>query len=125
MAHVMVCVTGQKTCERLIIEGSKLAQELSCELSVLHVAHNGLNFMDNPSEAEALEYLYQISSQYGADMTMMRADDVVDALIKVIHRQKVDHLVMGAPGKGSRRDLTTELRLRMPEVQIHVVYAEG
>ena len=125
MAHVVVCVTGQKTCEKLIIEGSKLAPELNAELSVLHVAHKGLNFMDNPSEGEALEYLYQISSQYGADMTMMRADNVVDALIKVARRLEVDHLVMGTPGNRGGHDLTMELGLRMPDVQIHVVYTRG
>ena len=92
---------------------------------MLHVAHKGLNFMDNPSEGEALEYLYQISSQYGADMTMMRADNVVDALIKVARRLEVDHLVMGTPGNRGGHDLTMELGLRMPDVQIHVVYTRG
>ena len=36
--HVLVCVTGQKTCERLIAEGGRLAEELGAELSVVHAS---------------------------------------------------------------------------------------
>ena len=54
--RVLVCVTGQKSCERLIEEGASIAQEHNIELSVVHVAKTGNNFLGSTSgitEAEA------------------------------------------------------------------------
>ena len=79
---IMVCVTRQKTCERLIRMGEKIANHSKGELSVVHVAKMGTNFLDNPHEGEALEYLFQISKHAGADLSVLRSDNVVNTLVK-------------------------------------------
>lgn len=38
---VLVCVTDQKRCERLIVAGAELAEEIGARLVVLHVARPG------------------------------------------------------------------------------------
>ena len=122
--QIMVCVTRQRTCERLIVEGSKLAALLGSDLSVVHVAKNGWDLLGNPSESQALDYLYQVSSEHGADMTMVRSDDVTDTLIEIAKRSEADVLVMGAPGKKSDRSMLQHLQNSLPGVNIHVVYTE-
>lgn len=122
--HVLVCVTGQKTCERLINEGDRIARELGAELSVVHVARQGAGLLGgNVDEAEALEYLFQISSEHGADMAVIRSDDVAPTLVN--HARKVDAslMVLGSPRK-ARRDFTRELKNHMPDMEFHIVYTE-
>ena len=122
--HVLVCVTGQKTCEKLIAEGGRLARELGAELSVVHVARQGSGLLGgNVDEAEALEYLFKISSEHGADMTVIRSDDVVPTLVQ--HARKLDAamIVLGGPRR-SGRDVARELKAHMPDMEFHIVYTE-
>ena len=122
---VLVCVTGQKTCHRLIREGDRLANELNAQLCVLHVARPGAGLLGGAAngEAEALEYLFEITREHGAQMSVIRSEDVVSTIAQ--HAQKVNALilVLGTPRKG-RLDLTDQLRLRIPETQFHMVYTE-
>ncbi len=124
MLHVLVCVTGQKMCERLIDEGARLARELDAELSVVHVARQGGGLLGgNVAEAEALEYLFQISSDHGAGMTVIRSDDVVPTLAHHARKVGASLMVLGSP-KRSERDVTRELKAHMPDMEFHVVYSE-
>ncbi|MBQ8952718.1 MAG: universal stress protein [Clostridia bacterium] len=121
--RVMVCVTGQKTCERLIAEGHRLAIEREEELSVLHVAKKGAGLMGSPSEAEALEYLFEVSSGKGADMTVIRSDEVVKTIEKHARKIGASLIVLGCPRQGSR-DLTADMRAHMPDMEFHIVYTD-
>lgn len=122
---VLVCVTGQKSCHRLIREGDRLSQELGAQLCVLHVARPGDDLLmdSQKGEAEALEYLFEIAREHGALMSVMRAQDVVETIAR--HAEKVQALVLvlGAPRKG-RVSLIDSLRARMPDTQFHIVYTE-
>lgn len=119
--HVMVCVTGQKTCEKLIFEGSKLAASLSAQLSVLHVAKQGLNFLGNPVEGEALEYLYKISVQHDADMMVIRSDNVMETIVNHAKKVGVNHIVMGRSKDLHSWDMTSEFQRECPEIHMHVI----
>ncbi len=119
--RILVCVTGQKTCQRLIEEGARMAQDYGAELSVLHVARTGADFLGNPSESEAIEYLYQISASHGADMTLVKADNVLDTLSSYARRIEADVVVLGASRKGDR-NFAHDLSLLLPQTEIHVAY---
>ena len=71
--HVLVCVTGQKNCERLISAGARRAEKLEAGLMVLHVAREDEHVMGSPSEAEALQYLFEKSAEQGGDMRVVRS----------------------------------------------------
>ena len=122
-SRVLVCVTGQKMCERLIREGSRLASEQGAVLSVLHVARKGAELLGVHSEAEALEYLFKVSSDYGADMTVIRSDEVVKTITSYVDKNGVTSIILGAPRTG-RKDLTLELKRIMPEIDFHIVYSD-
>lgn len=121
MLKVMVCVTGQRTCETLIRTGAQLVKEHGGVLSVVHVAKTGLNFLGNPQEGEALEYLFTISKNYDADMTVLRADDVAEALIRHAGNTRCTDMVMGTRGDRSNRDVISELQIRLPRVDFHII----
>ena len=121
--RVLVCVTGQKTCERLIQEGHRLAIEREEELSVLHVARKGDGLMGGTSEAEALEYLFEVSRKRGADMTVIRSDEVVKTVEKHARKIGASLIVLGGPRRGAR-DLTADMRAHMPDIEFHIVYTD-
>lgn len=122
--NIAVCVTGQSTCERLIHEGAALRQSENDELYVLHVAKKGAHLLGDQSEADALEYLFKISHQYGANMMMLRADNTADAIIKFVQKNSVDMLLLGRAGKPHEWDLAAELKLRLPDIDIRTVWAD-
>lgn len=100
---VLVCVTGQKSSQRLIHKGATIAQELGAPLLVLSVSGSGLNHLDNPAVSQALNDLYRLSGEVGAEMTMLQHSDAHRAICDFVHARGVTHLVLGdsRPGQGS------------------------
>lgn len=92
--NVMVCVTQQKTCERLIKVGLDLSNE-SSKLYVVHVALKGLNILGNSKEGEALDYLFDISKNVGADMTVIRSSEVSKSIIDFCKKNDINIIVFG------------------------------
>ena len=123
---VLVCVTRQKTCERLIVEGANLAKEMGAELYVMHIARPGDNLLGNPSESEALEYLYQVCRDYGADMTMIRSADVPGTIASHARKIGAEAIVMGRLPRSRRKafDVVDEVNAQLPEIIVKTVYDE-
>ena len=119
--YVLVCVTGQKSCERLIVAGARNARLLDADLMVLHVARNGAKIMNYPGEAEALEYLFQRAKEHGGDMTVVRADDVLGAIEKQARRLNACLIVTGRAAGYSGHDLLDDLRARVPDVPLKIL----
>ena len=114
----MVCVTVQKTCDRLIREGAALAGDRG--LRVVHVARNGEKLLGGGSDSEALEYLFRKSREYGAEMDMLRSDNVIDTIVELAKKNEVEYLVVGPPGPGTTHDFAAQLRSRLPSVTVFV-----
>ena len=120
---VLVCVTSQRSCERLIVTGVGIAAREGAALSVLHVVRAGGSVLGFVNEPQALEYLLRISIEHGADMTVKRADDVVDAIEAEARRLGATVIVAGRASNYSGWDLLDELKLRLPEVQLEILGA--
>ena len=73
---ILVCVTVQKECERLILAGKRLADSGGLPLRVLHVAEPGDAPLSSPDAQEALNCLYALSRDNGATMTVLYSADV-------------------------------------------------
>lgn len=117
--RTMVCVTVQKNCERLIREGAALAGDT--HLHVVHVARSGEALLGAGNDSEALEYLYRISREYSASMDVLRADDVMQTIVKFAKDNKIECIVMGSAGKQSNQDFSGTLRAKLPGVALVVV----
>ena len=54
---IMVCVTGQRSCDQLIARGLERAGQGS-SVHVVHCVETGRNFLNTPFESDAIEYLF-------------------------------------------------------------------
>jgi len=90
----MVCVTQQKSCERLIKRGAELCKPQD-ELLVVHVVKENWRYFGKLKEADALEYLFDISKAYDATLSVIKEMDIESALTKFAYQEQVDIIVMG------------------------------
>ncbi|HZK61357.1 MAG TPA: universal stress protein [Anaerovoracaceae bacterium] len=98
MKNVMVCVTQQRTCDRLIKYGYELLGKNKGELFIIHVAHYEFKFLGNSEEGEALEYLYEKALEYGANLTVVRSNHVLDTLVDLVEKNKITQVILGQSG---------------------------
>ena len=119
--NVLVCVTGQLSCERLIVAGARLAGTTGGRVFVLHVARSGNHVLGYANEAEALEYLFGVSVEHGADMVVVKNDDVPGTIAQKATELDVGTLVAGRAAGYSGWDMLDELKLRIPEVDFEIL----
>ncbi|MBE5790994.1 MAG: universal stress protein [Clostridia bacterium] len=120
--HVLVCVTGQKTCEALIVEGARIAKENGSELSVLHVVKPGASLLGNAKEGEALEYLYKIATEHDADMAMIRSDNVEETIARQAEKLDAQTLVIGKSNGSKEKSFQMKIETLLPDIEIKMVY---
>ncbi len=119
---VMVCVTRQKTCERLIKIGARVAKESKHGISVVHVVKTGENFLGDPHEGEALDYLFRISKESGADMTVLRSENVLDTLIEYAKKNLVADIVLGeSPQSKGEINIIRDMEKNLPNVKFRII----
>jgi len=123
--HVMVCVTGQRTCERLIRHSAAFAKTLNCPVSVVHVADDSSPFLGQGDTAGALEHLYRISSHFGADMTILRSTDVIGTLADFAKKNHISHIVLGGPAATASWDFPAKLQEALPTVEQCIIPSDG
>ena len=114
--NIMVCVTQQKTCERLIRRGAEIRDENSGELFIIHVAKEGWYFLGKQREGDALEYLFQKAKDYGAHLTVVRSQDVLLTLKELTEKNKIDIIVLGESNEDNESsNMVRNLRKRLPK----------
>ena len=118
---VLVCVTGQFNCDRLIKAGFELAAESGLELHVFCV-HTPTN--DLTAFSEELEYLYRTAKDLGADMTVSFSHNAPAATADFAHKVNAKHLITGVPDLRPNGFVLT-LHKRLPGIQITTVTKDG
>lgn len=120
--NILVCITQQKTCERLIRKAVELRGELGGNLFVIHVAKNEWNLLNNKTEGEALEYLFGISKSVGANLTVLKSENTAKTLADFARQNKINLIIMGeSPDSGKENILRNELQKLAGDVEIRVV----
>jgi K+-sensing histidine kinase KdpD len=117
----MVCVTQQKTCDRLIRYGHDILGKEKGELFIIHVAHYQFKFLGNSQEGEALEYLYEKAMEYGAQLTVVRSNDVLDTLIDLVKKYKISHIVLGESGESAEGSNVVQQLTQKVKAQAEVI----
>ena len=118
---VLVCVTGQYDCDRLIEAGFEQAEASGCELRVLCV-HTPSR--DLTSFSEEVEYLYRTAKGLGADMTVMFSDNAPRRAADFAQTLNAKHLITGIPDNRPNGFVLT-LHEFLPRAQITMVTKEG
>lgn len=96
METILVCVTKQKTCQRLIDFGKQLMTSPDDSMHIIHVAESDYNFLGDSEEHRALEYLYDKAREAGAELTVLKSDDVVGTLGHIVEKNEITKVVVGA-----------------------------
>lgn len=104
MKNIMVCVTKQKACQRLIEYGSQLRTSENDQLIVIHVAKGNTGILGSDKEGEALEYLYQKAKDAGAGLMVEKSDEVLETLIDIVETNHITDVIVGASGENAVSD---------------------
>ena len=116
---LMVCVTGQHSCERLLELGSRVrlpGQKMYC----VHCVQTGRNFLNNLYEPLAIEFLFSCSSLFDAELTILRANNVIDALVEFAQTNRVSKIVLGPSPVKDETSFSAKLSARLPDVEFYV-----
>ena len=114
--NVLVCVTQQKTCEKLINQGAELLKEQPGNLYVLHVVNENDKLLDNFSDGDALEYLFKITKDVGAELTVKRSRDVIKTVVDYVEELMITHIVLGnSRSKDPANNFVTKLQKKLPD----------
>lgn len=92
---ILVCVTQQKTCERLIRKAASIGDEQNSELHIIHVSKKGWKILNNRKEGEALEYLFGISKSVGANLVVLKSDNIPGAIADYAKNNGIDFIILG------------------------------
>lgn len=92
---IMICVTQQKSCDRLIEKASKLKKNKNDELIVIHIVKENWKYFGKLKEADALEFLFDSAKEYGALLKVIKAKDIESTLAIYAEKEKIDVIVMG------------------------------
>ena len=118
---VVVCVTDQSTCERLIETGRIFAQKDNMELHVINIQPAR---RQNPESLKVLSDLYEIAKSAGAQMTVYFNDEPVLTTAAHIMKYNAVRVIAGLPGKNSSGFLA-ELKFIVPDVELNMVDMES
>ncbi len=117
---LMVCVTGQRSCERLVVRGkSKLLPEQ--KMYVVHCVPEGKSFLGSNNDADAINYLFTVAKNAGAELTLLRENDVIDALVTFAHVHNVKTIVVGSSPVESKNSFNNRFSSRLPDVEFDIV----
>lgn len=93
--NIMVCVTQQKTCERLIKKGYKLKQAGEGNLYIINVVHKNDTFLHKSNEPKALEYLFRVAEKSDAELMVIKTENVIQSMIDFANENNITDIVMG------------------------------
>jgi len=120
---VLVLVTMQHACARLIREGVDLALREGRPVKVLHVVNPDAAPIGEPAiNAQALDYLYALSGEAGAEMCVLTSNVPVTAIANYAADCGTRHVIMG--GGGQARGIAETLSQLLPGVRVMILERE-
>ena len=123
MENIMVCVTKQRTCQRLIDYGKTLMGS-DDTIHIIHVTGSDYNFLGDSEENKALEFLYEKAREAGA---VLKSDDTISTLCSLAKDNEITKMVVGASGEAvdNASNFLAELRAKLDKaVELIIVPSE-
>ena len=118
---IMVCVTPQQSCQRLIEAGARIAKEENLPLSVISVFKESKGL--NANEGGVLEELFQCAKKYNASMDIFFNNSPVLVIAVAAKKHNAATLVTGFPADGSS-GFIAHIHEILPELPITMVDEE-
>ena len=122
-SDIMVCVTNQRSYDKLMARGAELGAGAGARLHVVHCVETGRKFMNSAFESDAIEYLFTAAQLAGADLSLLRAENVDDALVEYALRNGISLIVLGEGNAGTnpKDHIAMRLQRRLPGVMFDIV----
>lgn len=117
--YTVVCITDQFHCERLIRAGRLIAELSKTALAVVNVSSPDLS----KNDARALEYLFRISKENGAQMTVLYSDNPLQELERFIRERKAKNVVTGIAA--SKESMLPRLWKKCADAHFFTVKKDG
>jgi K+-sensing histidine kinase KdpD len=92
--RIMVCVTPQKSCERLIEKGAARAREMDGQFVVIYV-NNKQDLNRELKEHKILLELFESAKNSGGTVSILSGEKVYDTLAEFSKKNKITHIVVG------------------------------
>ena len=92
--RIMVCVTPQKSCERLIEKGAARAREMDGQFVVIYV-NNKKDLNRELKEHKILLELFESAKNLGGTVSILSGEKVYDTLAEFSKKNKITHIVVG------------------------------
>ena len=118
---VLVCVTDQMSCGRLIRYGRKRADEIGSQLRVLHVRTREKTMMGNPDITSALNDLYSQAREAEAEMEIVSSQDVEGPIADYARKCHASLVVLGETPRDRFPPMADRLSPRLPGMPMEVV----
>ena len=92
--RIMVCVTPQKSCERLIAKGAARARDMDGQFVVIYV-NNKQDLNRELKEHKILLELFELAKDLGGTVSILTGEKVCDTLANFSKENKITHIIMG------------------------------
>lgn len=96
---ILVCVTVQKECDRLIRWGKEQADETGLPLHVLHISSEK-NLLAMPGAGDILNHLFSLAHEANAEMNILYDPDAPMAISRYAAQHHAKILIMGPDKSG-------------------------
>jgi two-component system sensor histidine kinase KdpD len=92
--RIMVCVTPQKSCERLIQRGAARAKEKNGEFCVVYV-NKRQHLNRDLKEHKILLELFELAKDHGGTVSILSGEKVYDTLAEFARNNRITHIIVG------------------------------
>lgn len=92
--RIMVCVTPQKSCKRLIEKGAARAKEMDGQFVVIYV-NNKIDLNRELKEHKILLELFELAKDLGGTVSIVTGEKVYDTLADFARENKITYIIMG------------------------------
>lgn len=99
-----------------------MADSMGAELMIVHAVTQNEQVLGNADESEALELLFRLANDYGAEMQMIRCENALDGLADTAQKNDVGLMILGASPQ-SAQSLSEKIRARLPYMSFIVLGA--
>ena len=117
---ILVCVTQQKACERLIRTAAEL-KSTDGDLYVIHVTNENWNFIDSANDGEALEYLFSLSKSYGAELTILNSNKIPETIAQYAQHYGIELIITGEGPDGIHNPFNKRLTALLSDTDTKVI----
>lgn len=101
--RLLVCISGGPNSERLVRTARRLAEELKTEWYALYVETGGEDQLTQQNRERIWRELRLAESLGAKEVTTVKADCAVDAVLDYVRRRKLNKIIVGRPTRAGWR----------------------